>query len=170
MERKNTLIVNIFGHQKTGKSTCASYIFAQLRMLGIDCEYISDYFSGDYINDPLYVVGCQSHSCKQLFGNVDVIINDNPILMGCLFIDREHLTNAIVEEFMSYGDNNLNLLFMTEDDEENKDKTEMLKNMFRCVWSEPIQHMEVNSGIDGCNAVIELILKILKYAKEETLD
>lgn len=167
---KNTLIVNVFGVEGTAKSTSASYIFAQLKILGVDCGYVSPYFEGDYLNDPMYVVGNQNHKIKEMIGIVDVIVNDNPTLMGCLFTDRKYLQCAIVEEFLSYGDNNLNLLF-TCDDETTKEKTDVLKSLFGYDWFDQgdehvnIPYMEIVSGMDGCNTVIELILKILEYAK-----
>ena len=37
---KNTLIVNLFAGPGAGKFTGAAYIFAKLKMAGIDCEYV----------------------------------------------------------------------------------------------------------------------------------
>lgn len=172
---KNTLIVNIFGLSECGRTTCAAYIFAQLKMVGIDCEYVSGCFEGDCENEPLYVMGCQSHMCNRLMGMVDVIVNDSPILTGCMLTDRRWLQNAIVEDFLSYGDNNINLLFVS-DDENFKEQTDVLKQLFRFDWfglgdeHQPITSIEVPCGIDGCNSALELILKVLQYTKtDETL-
>ena len=44
MERnKNTLLVNFYAGPGAGKSTGAAYIFAKLKMKGIDSEYVSEY-------------------------------------------------------------------------------------------------------------------------------
>ena len=40
---KNTLLVNLYAGPGAGKSTGAAYIFAKLKMAGIDCEYVSEY-------------------------------------------------------------------------------------------------------------------------------
>ena len=40
---KNTIIVNLFGGPGTGKSTGAAYIFSQLKLAGIDCEFVSEF-------------------------------------------------------------------------------------------------------------------------------
>lgn len=40
---KNTLLVNLYAGPGAGKSTGAAYIFAKLKMAGVDCEYVSEY-------------------------------------------------------------------------------------------------------------------------------
>jgi adenylate kinase family enzyme len=37
------LVVNLWGGPGSGKSTGACYIFAQLKLLGVNCEYVSEY-------------------------------------------------------------------------------------------------------------------------------
>ena len=37
MENKNTIIVNLFAGPGAGKSTGAAYVFAKLKLAGIDC-------------------------------------------------------------------------------------------------------------------------------------
>ena len=39
---KNTLLVNLYAGPGAGKSTGAAYIFAKLKMAGVDCEYVSE--------------------------------------------------------------------------------------------------------------------------------
>ena len=40
--KKNTVVVNLFGGQGTGKSTLMCGIFARLKSLGYDCEIYDD--------------------------------------------------------------------------------------------------------------------------------
>ena len=40
---KSTLLVNLYAGPGAGKSTGAAYIFAKLKMAGVDCEYVSEY-------------------------------------------------------------------------------------------------------------------------------
>ena len=37
------LVINLFGAPGAGKSTAAAYIFANLKMKGINCELITEY-------------------------------------------------------------------------------------------------------------------------------
>ena len=79
---KNTLIVNLFAGPGAGKSTGATYIFAKLKMAGIDCEYVSEYAKDRVWQDDqfplqhcqLYVIGKQCLKIERLLGKVDVII------------------------------------------------------------------------------------------------
>lgn len=40
---KNTLVVNLFGEPGAGKSTGAAYVFAMLKMAGVDAELVTEY-------------------------------------------------------------------------------------------------------------------------------
>ena len=44
---KETLVVNLYGAPGSGKSTGAAYIFAELKMLGINCELITEFASDE---------------------------------------------------------------------------------------------------------------------------
>ena len=37
------MIINLFGGPGTGKSTGAAYIFAKLKMCGVNCELITEF-------------------------------------------------------------------------------------------------------------------------------
>ena len=40
---KDTLIVNLYGGPGSGKSTGAAYLFAKLKMAGVDAEYVTEF-------------------------------------------------------------------------------------------------------------------------------
>lgn len=159
---RNSLVINIFGTHDSKKTVWSSYIFAQLKMLGIDCEYISGFIEEKSFDNPLYVIGKQSYVCSQLFGEVDVIVNESPILMACLYTDRIGLKSAIVEEFVSYGDNNLNILIY--DGDEDVEHVESIRNLFNL---NGLGYIDFKNDIENCNALIELVLKIIQYSKDE---
>ena len=48
---KNTLLVNLYAGPGAGKSTGAAYIFAKLKMAGIDCEYVSESELKEYADE-----------------------------------------------------------------------------------------------------------------------
>lgn len=37
------IVVNFLGEPSCGKSTAATYVFSKLKMLGISCEYVSEF-------------------------------------------------------------------------------------------------------------------------------
>ena len=43
MQEKKTLVVNLFGAPGSGKSTAAAYIFALLKMAGINAELVTEF-------------------------------------------------------------------------------------------------------------------------------
>lgn len=40
---KRTLVVNLFAQPGAGKSTGAAYLFYNLKCLGVNCEYVSEF-------------------------------------------------------------------------------------------------------------------------------
>ena len=187
-EERQTLIINLFGSPGTGKSTCAAYIFAMLKMQGISCEYVSE-FAKDKVweqnmkifDNQFYISGKQSWKIARVFGQVDVIVNDSPILTGAAFTEKKYLKYAIVEEFMSYGDNNLNILLVrqheydpngrNESEEEARIIDQKLLDTFQLKDIESdyecIPYIEVDATQDGCNKITELILKVLNNLNQE---
>lgn len=115
---KNTIVINLFGGPGTGKSTGAAYIFSQLKLAGIDCEYVSEFAkdkvwedNSEVFKNQFYVTGKQAFKISRCFGKVDVIITDSPILLGALYAPETSpmLKEAIKEEFNKYGDSNCNI-------------------------------------------------------------
>ena len=43
MSQSKPVVVNLLGEPGCGKSTAATYIFSMLKMLGINCEYVSEF-------------------------------------------------------------------------------------------------------------------------------
>ena len=37
------IVINFLGEPSCGKSTAATYVFSRLKMLGISCEYVSEF-------------------------------------------------------------------------------------------------------------------------------
>lgn len=181
---KNTLIINLFGDAGVDKSTASAYIFAQLKMMGIDCVYINEFGKDKILEDnQLYITIKQSFKISKVFGEVDIIINDCPILMSVANVDesKKYLRSAIVEEFMSYGDNNLNILLKRVVDydpngrNQTEDEAREIDNKIKDLFSltdivsdyESIPYIEVDGSLEGCNQILELILKVMEYMKNE---
>jgi len=113
---KKTIVVNLFAGPGAGKSTGACSVYSAVKMNGIDCEYVSE-FAKDKVwehNDAVmkcqfYISGKQAFKISRVYGKVDVIITDSPILLGAFYGEKtsEKLKEAIVEEYSKY--NNLNI-------------------------------------------------------------
>lgn len=109
---KNTIIVNLYGGPGTGKSSGAAYIFAKLKMAGVDAEYVTEFAkdkvwegSQEAFRCQFYITGKQSFRVSRCFGKLDVIVTDSPIRLGKIYADlngRPQLGLACVEEADQY--------------------------------------------------------------------
>ena len=92
------------------KSTGAAYIFAKLKMKGIDSEYVSEYAKDRVWQDDqfplkycqLYVTGKQALKIARLLGKVDVIVTDSPIAVGAMYTDEKPYQDVCLYEGKKY--------------------------------------------------------------------
>lgn len=87
-----TTIINTFGGPGTGKSTSSSFIYYKLKSLGTNTEMVREYvkswaWEGRTIQkyDQLYFTGKQVRAESSLFGKVDYIVTDSPVLLGAYY-------------------------------------------------------------------------------------
>lgn len=179
MEEKKTLVVNLFAGPGAGKSTGAAYIFSKLKMLGYDCEYVSE-FAKDKVwerNDEVfksqfYITGKQVFKIKRCYGKVDIIITDSPIAIGAQYLKpgESKLGPAILEEFNNY--NNLNFFINRvkgynpngrhQTLEEAKEIDEKTKNWLLC---NDIPFETIDGNEFGYEQAVNFIESVLRYGK-----
>lgn len=87
-----TTIINLYGGPGTGKSTSAAYLFYLLKAGGQNVEMVREYVKdwawekraiGAY--DQLYFLGKQVRRESMLYGKVDWIVTDSPVLIGTYY-------------------------------------------------------------------------------------
>lgn len=109
---KETIVINLIGGPGSGKSTCASGIFYELKKLGINCELSLEFVkdkvweeSYKVLDDQLYVFGKQYHKLFRLKDKVDVIITDSPLLISIHYnkISSQHFNNLVVEQYHTFN-------------------------------------------------------------------
>lgn len=110
---KNTIIVNLFAGPGAGKSTGAAYIFAMLKMCGVDAELVTEFAkdkvweeNSEVFKNQMYVTAKQSFKISRVAGKVDVIVTDSPLLMGIAYADTDGLKHAIIDEYNKYDNQN----------------------------------------------------------------
>jgi adenylate kinase family enzyme len=115
MENKNTKIINLFGAPGAGKSTGATYLFSQLKLLNKDAEYISEFAkdkvwekNDEVFKNQLYLLGKQAFKISRVFGKVDYIVTDSPVLLPLFYAKEDYVKNAALGEFEKYIPYNLN--------------------------------------------------------------
>lgn len=101
---KDTIILNFTGAPGAGKSTGAAYVFAKLKMLGIDAELATE-FAKDKVweenptpfKNQAYIFGKQSYRLSRVTGKVEVIVTDSPLLLSIIYNNDERLTENFNE-------------------------------------------------------------------------
>ena len=176
---KDTIVVNFFAGPGCGKSTGASWLFSQLKLNGVDCEYVSEFAkdkvwenNGEVFKCEFYITGKQSFKVSRCFGKVDVIITDSPIAISMVYSESDKFKAAVLEEFNKYEKNNMNILlrrtvpydqngrFQNEDEAKNID--DKIKNTLD---ESEIPYMIINGNVDGYKEILDIILEKKKKKK-----
>lgn len=100
------LVINFIAGPGAGKSTLAALLFAELKLLGINCELVTEYAKqltwhdrhGE-LEDQVYVFAKQFHKMWQLRNKVDVIITDSPLILSNFYNEDKfwHLPELVRE-------------------------------------------------------------------------
>lgn len=91
-----TTVINLYGGPGTGKSTSAAYLYCRLKLKNINSELVREYVKdwvweerkiGQY--DQVYFLGKQMRRESILYGKVDYMVTDSPVLLS-LYYARLH--------------------------------------------------------------------------------
>lgn len=112
----NTLVVNCYAGPGAGKTTCAWEVASQLKKMGINTEYVSEYAKElvwekrfDMLEDQELIFEEQSKRLDRLRGKVEVVVTDSPILLSHVYgrDNSKEFTDRIDEEYNSFYNFNL---------------------------------------------------------------
>lgn len=101
---KKTILINLYGGPCSGKSTICAGLFYELKKRGYDCEMALEFAkekvwdeSYKILEDQIYIFGKQYHKIKRLYGKVDIVISDSPLLLNIWYDKSE---NKIFKELV----------------------------------------------------------------------
>ncbi len=180
---RKTLIVNIFGAPGSGKSTGAAYIFAKLKMLGVDAELVTE-FAKDKVwednftvlHNQFYVFGKQCFRLSRVAGKVDVIVTDSPILLSNIYCTddpaMDNFKEACADAFHSYCNINFMLNrvkgYNPNGRYQSEEESDLIKNkILKLLDTYHIEYTPVNGCEEGYNYIIKTILSILGENKDK---
>lgn len=171
----NTLIVNLFKHPESriDVSVISSYVTCQLKIMGISVECVKSWTNGfkeddSIFSDDLYIVGRQSFEISKLIGNVDIIVNEIPLLNFVLTDnDRPYLKMGIVEKYLDNYNNYLNIYLSDIDEDFNfkNDLIDRLNNVYDRL-GDNMCFIDVDATIEGCNNIVVLIQNVINKLKD----
>lgn len=88
-------IINLFGGPGIGKSTQASGLFTEMKRNHMSVEYTYEFpkevaWEGNIsqLKDQFFITANQHRNISRLYGKVDYIIVDSPIVLGCFYEQR----------------------------------------------------------------------------------
>jgi nicotinamide riboside kinase len=178
---KDTIIVNFFAGPGCGKSTGASWLFSQLKINGVDCEYVTEFAkdkvwenNGEVFKCEFYITGKQSFKISRCFGKVDVIITDSPIAISMAYSESDKFKAAVLEEFNKYEKNNLNILLrrvvpydpngrIQKDEGEAKQIDETIQGVLD---GNNIPYTIINGNTDGYQVIVDMVLEELERRRK----
>lgn len=177
---KDTIIVNFFAGPGCGKSTGASWLFSQLKLNGVDCEYVTEFAkdkvwenNGEVFKCEFYITGKQSFKISRCFGKVDVIVTDSPIAISMAYSESDKFKAAVLEEFNKYEKNNMNILLKRvvpydPNGRIQKDESEAISvdnTIKKALDDSEIPYTIINGNTDGYKAILDMILEKLRKNK-----
>ena len=176
------IVINLFAGPGVGKSTTAARIFAELKLMGVNCEMALE-FAKDKVweesfktmDDQIYIFGKQFHKIWRLKDKVDVIITDSPLPISIVY-DKENsqaFHTLIMEQFNKFT--NFNFLlergseYQTEGRVQTEEEAKEVDNTVKRVLDENgIKYTTL--PIDGAYSVItDFIMRELKYYTKQNL-
>jgi len=99
-----TRVINLFGGPGTGKSTRAAQIFQQLKDLGVNAELVREYakewaWAGRKItaDDQDYIGAKQRRRESSLYGKVDVIVTDSPVILSPFYLQYYYDDDSLTQ-------------------------------------------------------------------------
>lgn len=113
-----TTVINLFGGSGCGKSTTAALLFAVMKLSGMHVELVREYVKYWAWNDrkvrewdQLYLLGKQSAYESMLYGKLDYIVTDSPILLAGFYQDfrsngKDTYVKDAAESFMKHAEQN----------------------------------------------------------------
>jgi AAA domain len=88
-------IINLFGGPGIGKSTQAAGLYTEMKRHHMNVEYTYEFpkevaWEGNIsqLKDQFFITANQHRNISRLYGKVDYIIVDSPIVLGCFYEQR----------------------------------------------------------------------------------
>ena len=170
------LVVNLFGAPGAGKSTGAAYIFAKLKLAGVNAELVTE-VAKDYVWDENYKVLKNQHlifaqqlqRVARLEGAVDVVITDSPLLLSVIYKPStvtEVFDDVVFEEFNRF--NNINIVVKRVKEfnpvgriHNQHESDQLYGDIKKFLDDNDVKYNEVSGNIEGYDSIIaDIVSKV----------
>jgi hypothetical protein len=164
-------LIGLIGAPGSGKTTCAAWLFSQMRIKGMRCEMASE-FAKDLFwdesnawKDQLYVFANQWRMIDRVLCRTDYVVCDSPPILS-LFYNRPH-SEAFVDLVLEKCHQFDTMLFLLKRiapyDQEGRRETEAESNRLHDEMSEWLDlygmpYELVESSVDGWNCILSKVV------------
>lgn len=115
MTKKETVVINLIGAPSAGKSVMAASLFAKMKIMGLDVDYVTEYAKDlvwekrhDTFRDELYIFAKQNHRLFRVQGKVNFIVTDAPIIMKLHYMPEElDFSDTVLKVYDKYNNANI---------------------------------------------------------------
>lgn len=172
------ILVNLYGAPGSGKSTGAAYIFAKLKMAGVNAELVTEFAkdkvweeSKEVFNNQVYIFGKQYFRITRCAEKVDVIVTDSPLPLSVFYNatdDSNQEFNKLVIKISESFDNKNYFLHRTKTYnpkgrfQNEKESDELADNLWNFLTMWDIEFSEKNGCQEDYDEIVEEILEALK--------
>ena len=117
-DKRNTIVINLFGGPGSGKSTTAAGLFYFFKLFGLSCELCTEWIKECVYEDrkepfdnQIYTFAKQHKRLLDLENKVDFIITDSPILLssvyGKMIYEKEQFDEFVLLQYMKFHNYNV---------------------------------------------------------------
>jgi hypothetical protein len=174
-----TTIINFIAAPCSGKSLMASYLFATLKSMHYNAEYVQEFAKFliyqerfDELNDQYNVSQEQYKMIKSINGKVEYITTDSPLILG-LYYNRHFKNNKsdilktenmILEKNAEFNNiyifltRNMDYDFINTGRVHNEEQSKIIeKELKLLIDNMGLKYLEVKSDISNINIILEYI-------------
>lgn len=174
---KNTVVINAFAGPGAGKTVSALILAAELAKKGYTAEYVSEY-AKELVYDnhlallsgepdlQLAVLQEQVHRIDRVYGTVDFIVCDSPIMLNPLYLatPNDEYNKLTYELFSEYN----NFCYFVERDQKHFEQSGRIHNLEESIAKDNeiknlLSLFKIYFGIYNHNTITTVLDNILKY-------
>lgn len=185
---KKTIVINLMGGPGAGKSTFATMLFSYLKKNGISCEYVEEFAKGLVwegrnftLKDQLFILANQNYNLLKVYGKVNVIITDSPLLLSMYYndvVDKDFQYNVvdfdkIVMDCYSRYDNLVyclerNFPYVKEGRYQTEEESlQVNSDILKMLDEKKIPYQRIESNDKYVKEVSDFVISLLKFYNNE---
>ena len=168
-------VINLFSGPGGGKSTLRSGLFYQMKILGFNCEDVTEFakdvtWEGHFnlLSDQLYLLAQQNRKLERLRDKVDWVITDSPLLLSLHYANSDYLPNSfknlVLDIWNSYDNYNIfinrNHSYSSIGRNQNEEEAVLIDTQLKTLLNENCINF---SNVNSHDIAIETILREYVY-------